>query len=939
MGRMGWIGLLPAVIASSLQPGCSSSTEPAEPNLKPVSVSVVTSPQDVQAAHGLDVEVGIFSVTTLQGVGVAFRAFPKAQWDVHDENIESWLLGSSAYDVPAGGGTYAARLQIPYEVPAGEYYVVPEVDPLDTIAETDETDQYGVTAPLVVNVEHRDHPRLMIEEAVLDVPAFELSWLLGAAPDPLGLTVLVRVEGNAPLPDAEIAACVRGPQTPCVALPLGIWDSTSMTHVPQHVVPELLPGEPTSVHLDLAFGPELEAVLDGLLADAATACLSNVVTCAEAYGMVPSCAEDGVSSYMADPNATGLTLQASLLKCIPFTVEATIDAPAAVLFDPLDADPGRSITAELQLLPPPPLSPIPESPITMWPLVEPVVRPELVLGLWYWDPVSIEFAADKSNCIDPVLWSVELEPDPRPGSYTSAGTIVGTDLVAEYFPPLPSDPNLLTTKVVVEASACGATASATVTLIGRDPSVTVAPVDVAVEVGAAGYAEFTAVVKDCPVAPDLVWTLDPSADPRLTGGVGTIEKTGDLTARYLPPTTFAFGAPVPVTLRATAQAVECPAEGRATIAVGLAKALTFEKAYVKEFANDLFGAGVDLFAGGYLDRDGGRAEANARVPVKVFGQGFDLLNVTNHASVDPRPAGEAHLIHRIDAFGVTVNSIQCPGDPLCSGTAQLWSDSRCVPNAPPQVCAVTQPLDTCARSTECSNGLRCMNKHCTKPCDSPADCNVAGLTGACPASSPLPSPHKKVFVIVVVPVTLEGKICADYGLELGLNLLEPIANEFSATLGPFFEVGGYASAAVGYTGLLAVGAGGELVLVRDDFYGKVAASIELAPQGADCPYAAGCIQGSLRESIENVLQGGKGKVYVFADYPTLKWCRWYPCIGTARATQTLASWGSLFEIRSTCDWCVTGADCPIGVACVDGMCADGLPGVLCREQHAFVSAE
>lgn len=934
MRRLGSAGLLSLWTVICLLAGCSSSPPP-KPNLRPSAISVVTPVQDIQASHRLDVRVGIVSATALEGVGVAFRAFPRAQYDARVEDIENWVLGSSAHDVAAGEGTFDAQLQIPYEVPAGEYYLVPEVDPQDTIEETDETDQYGPRVLFVVRDEHREHPRLMVEGGVLDVPAFELAWVLGAPPEPLGLTLLVRAEGSAPVQDAELTACVRGPDTGCVAMPLGVWDSAAGRHLPQLVVPELLPGEPTSVHLDLAFGPELAAVFVDLLGRVQSACLANVTSCAATYGMVPACVEGCLEPFLADPaHADPVALQACLLKCLPFTVEATIGKPGATLFEPTIAAPGRTHAVDLQLIAPPPPDPAVPQALAMGPLVEPVARPVSQFGFWIWSPPSIEFAADKGTCAEPVLWSVELAPDQPAGAYTSPGTIAGTDLAAIYVPPLPSSPDARTTKVVVAASACGETASSLVTLIGRDPSLLLEPARLAVTAGAEGTVELRAIVTDCvPPNPPVEWELIASS-PRLDAGPGFLAASPDpMVTGYAPPPSITMGPPVEVTLRARAPA--CGVEGTATIAVGLAEKLGFEKAYAKQFANDLFGAGVDLYAGGGMDRAGGSADGHVRIPVRIFGQDFNLLDVTDHASVDPRPAGERHFLHRIDAFGFTVNSMHCPGDPICSGTADIWSQSKCKPDGPPPMCVGSPYAAPCKRSTDCTGaGLRCMDGFCTKKCDGAGDCPG----GAC-LGSLAPGPYKKVFVIVVVPVTVEGKICVDYGIEARLNLLEPVPGEFSATLGPFVEVGGYASAAVGYAGLLALGVRGEIVLLRDDFYGKTSASIQLVPQGASCPYAAGCIQGALREGVENVLEGGKGRVFLFADYPTLRWCRWYPCIGTAQARKTLVSWGPLFQVANRCDWCATAADCPLGVPCVGGMCDDGFPGLLCRQQSAFVSAE
>ncbi len=945
MKSLRWFSPLSLVTVLAFQLGCS---EAPKPNLRSASVSVVTPASEIQVSHRLRVQVRIDSVTALQGVAVAYRLFPKAQYDVHDPNTAGHVLGTSMHDIPAGGATFAVDLQVPYETepdddagqpepfPAGEYYLVPEVDPRNTIAETDETDQSAAKVAVVVRDEHRNHPRLLVESAVLDVPAFELSWVAGVSPDPLGLTVLLRAEGGDPdvaVPNAEITACVRGPNTDCVALPLGIWDGAAGRHLPSLVVPLLAPGEPTSVHLDLHFGQELASVFQALLEQAAQACLADVQGCVDAYQANVACVRDCIPDDLARVDRA--ELQACLLKCLPFEIVATVDKPSLPgfeLFRPSGDAVARTTVADLQLVAPPPPDPSVPAAVKVWPVGEPVVDPCEGYSLF----PALEFVAERVNCAENVFWSVRVAEGQQPPElfYTDPGSVVGNNVGAAYWTPA-CDTSARKTKVVVEARACGTTTSTVVTLLGLNPSLAVAPPAVAVTTGADGATQFTATLTECSAL--VSWTLEGGDPARLDAGRGTLEVSpSTLTASYRPPRTITMGPPVEVTLRASAGA-PCLVEGRATIAVGLPTKLEFEKAYVKTFANSLFGAGVDLYAGAFLDRAGGRASAHAVVPVKVFGQSFDLLRVTDDASVDPRPPVTSHFDHRFELFGRVEHELHCPGDPICTGTAELWSKDWCVPTGPPPVCLGSAYAQLCKKTTDCPSGLRCLYGTCTQKCDEPDDCN-RGNDGVC-LGSLKPGPYKKVFVVVVVPVTVEGRVCAEVGIQASLDLLHSSPNTFEARLGPYLEAGGYASAAAGYSGLLALGVRGELVLVRDDFFGGAQATIELVDQGPYCPYAAGCIRGALREGIENVLQGGEGQIYLFADYPTLKWCRWYPCIRTARAKLPIVNWGSLFEVEWMCDWCTSNAQCPLGVQCLDGKCDDGRPGLLCREQSQFVSAE
>ena len=963
-------------ITLALLAGCNE--EP--PNLRPTSIAVLTPPQDVQASHRIDVQIGILSARATEGVGVVYHVLPKAQYLAKDPEMVGSVLGHSAHDVPQGASTFAVELQVPWELAAGEYVILPEVDPQNTIAEVDEKDQTGPTADLVVAVDHRDQPRLMMEQAALDVPAFELPWAFGAPPEPLGLTLLVRADSHGEVANAELTACVRGKGTSCVPLPLGSWDSSQGKRLTKTVIDKLQPGEATSVHLDLQLGAEHYAAFQTLLREVATACRENVDQCATTYEANLECAKSCLPAAIRTGDT--VALQACLLKCLPFDVEATISAPPGVaLFEPSVADPGRTAVAKLQLVAPPPADPTVPSAIKIW------TTDDLVVNPCTWSFLdTLFFAAERVGCTADVQWSVKVVPEQPPSGmslYGSPGTIrgatVGTDSGAMYTPPA-CDALAATTKVLVEATACGATDSRVVTLRGRGPSVAVQPPTASVTTGVEGAAAFVATVKDC--AAQVAWSLpEPDAATRLrlvNGDKGSLSAVSGLTTSYRPPAAVTAGPPVAITLKATCDV----ASVTATIKVGLPKELKFERAFAKEFANDNFGAGVDLYSGAFLDLAGGRAKAEARIPVKIFGKGFDLLHIKDEATVDPHDnaAVKSFFDHRIEAFDFTVHSLHCPGDPICTGQATLWSKSQCLPEDPPGYCTYAKSTG-CTRSSDCGPDQRCMFGTCTKKCEATSDC---GAGGTCQASlSKLVSKSKKVFVIVVVPVTMQAQLCGSFGIGGRLQLLDPDPKTFAVALGPYFEANGFASAAAGYTGLLALGVQGDLVLLRDDFYGRVAATIDLAP-GAGCP-PSGCVTGELRESVENVLQGGQGKVFLFADYLTLDWCKWHPCLRQARAKKTIVSWGPLFEVANVCKWdptpvpagaeCTTTADCdricttvgganvcaftkdwparavewgdgphleagprPCGQGkadCINGRCVDRLPGLLCAKQGVF----
>ncbi|MCM2333411.1 MAG: hypothetical protein NDI82_05630 [Anaeromyxobacteraceae bacterium] len=942
-------GLLPGclLVLACAAAGCRDAKPKPNPHIG--TLTVLTPAAEVQSAHRLTVEVELLTDHAVEAVGVAYRAFPRADYDAHAPDIVSWVLGSSAHDAAVAGGRFIDELEVPADVPAGDYYLVPEVDPLRTIDESDEQDQLGAPVPFSVLDERRDQVRLVLSSAALDTPTFELSFVTTATPpEPLGLSLIVEAEAMAPVESVALSACLRPPGGDCSAMPLGIWDRSGgePRYLDRLPLPALAPGDPTAVHLDLRLDPALEPALDAVAGAVAQACLASVPTCAMNHGLLESSVEECLAAVSPDPAHTDLAgLKACLLKLVPFMVEATAEVtdPAVVLWDPPVA-PGRSTSVRLQLLAPRPVTPVVPAPLVIRPLAAPMLA-QHGGDVPRCSPASLDLVVDKGACPEPVSWTVRTLPGWTPA--WPVGTVTATEFGATYTPyemPLidgagqvwaygscaPPDRSPGVNKLLVEATACGQSAALEVTEQNGGGAI-VYPAEVEVTPGAPGTVEFRANFDDClAAAVDTDWSL---VDSGFGTALGDLEPTGDrLVTRWRPPAGIAGGSAT-VTLRA--HSAGCSLTSDATLRLSIPRTLAFEKSYVKWLGGDLFGAGVDLYGGAFVDAAGARASAHAIVPLTVFGADVRLFAATDAATVDPRAGGASAFHHNIDVFGYSVNRLDCPGDEACGGTWNPWSESKCVPEGKPPVCVGAAYARACKTTTDCAGlpGLSCKNKLCTKKCDEPSDCTGGACEGAIQ-----PGPYKRTFVIVVVPVTVEGKVCAEVGIQAQLNLLTPVPNQLGLQVGPYFEVSGYASAAIGYTGILAVGVRGELVLVRDDFSGGASATLEVVSGGQlGCVLPEGCIQGTLRESVGNVLQGGQGQVYLFADYPTLRWCGWYPCFGTARAKKTLAAWGPLFEVENRCDFCTAGADCPVGVACVDGECLDGGRGILCREQRYFMS--
>jgi hypothetical protein len=409
--------------------GCPTPDRKVLPTPRVAAVLVLTPEPERQAGHRLDVQLALATDQPVEAVGIAYRAFPQAGWDARDPAIVSWVLGTAAHDAAGARDLFQDPLELPYDMPPGDYYLVAEVDPLGTIEEADETDQLGAPVPFTVLDERRDQVRLMLSQAALDTDFFELTFVTTATPpEPLGLGLVVEAEAAAPVAGAAVSACLRPPGGDCASLPLGLWDqgATVPGFVASLPLPALVPGDPTAVHLDLQLPPALQPSLAALQREVATACLAGAPACAARYGLDEPFVEECLAAVSPDPaRADYATLEGCLLKLIPFTVEATVAAadPALVLYDPPDASPGRTVSAPLRLLAPRPVTPVVPRPLTIRSLVDPLLRNGAGGRC---TPASLDLVADQGACAEPVAWSVR----PLPGWTPSwrIGTIASSDL-------------------------------------------------------------------------------------------------------------------------------------------------------------------------------------------------------------------------------------------------------------------------------------------------------------------------------------------------------------------------------------------------------------------------------------------------------------------------------------------------------------------------------
>ncbi|MCB9871341.1 MAG: hypothetical protein H6836_03385 [Planctomycetes bacterium] len=155
------------------------------------------------------------------------------------------------------------------------------------------------------------------------------------------------------------------------------------------------------------------------------------------------------------------------------------------------------------------------------------------------------------------------------------------------------------------------------------------------------------------------------------------------------------------------------------------------------------------------------------------------------------------------------------------------------------------------------------------------DVDVLGLTvyqraSVDPTYTYTDTPFKKVESIEAKSTIFCGPVPIVFTTgaqgELGYKLtFEMDSGNMSLAGTPYAELSAHASAVV-YLGVVKGGVKGEMSLIRDDYENKVSFGEVILLNGGTA------IRSTLRMTVTNTLTGPNGRLYLFADYPGVKWC-------------------------------------------------------------------
>jgi len=125
--------------------------------------------------------------------------------------------------------------------------------------------------------------------------------------------------------------------------------------------------------------------------------------------------------------------------------------------------------------------------------------------------------------------------------------------------------------------------------------------------------------------------------------------------------------------------------------------------------------------------------------------------------------------------------------------------------------------------------------------------------------------YKEWITVGPIPVSLEAGASGELGFKVSLA----VQKNFRASLAPYADIGAYAKAAVDIA-VASAGVKGQLTLLKDTLNASTTCSMALKNDGK-------VLEGTLHENITNELDGPSGKISLFVQWTSIKWCKSCKC--------------------------------------------------------------
>ncbi len=254
---------LGATLLSACGGGGGGSPAPLTPvgNLESATVQVLST--NPASAHEMELRTTITSDAEIADVPVGYYLLYKEDVDNEVEDIRQFAVDSTVFEqVRAGTDSYTSTIKLPEQLdPAGEYYLVAEVDPNNVVPETDEEDNYsedGDDIVVIIDGSKSELADVVVEDMVIDEKSLmmlnkdsykDLNGVLDHDNHDFGATLTITVTGPEREQMVDISGDITVPGQPG-PVALLFWDSELESYEPFVLAP-VAPGIPNSVHVDV----------------------------------------------------------------------------------------------------------------------------------------------------------------------------------------------------------------------------------------------------------------------------------------------------------------------------------------------------------------------------------------------------------------------------------------------------------------------------------------------------------------------------------------------------------------------------------------------------------------------------------------------------------------------------------------------------------------
>jgi hypothetical protein len=280
----------------------------------------------------------------------------------------------------------------------------------------------------------------------------------------------------------------------------------------------------------------------------------------------------------------------------------------------------------------------------------------------------------------------------------------------------------------------------------------------------------------------------------------------------------------------------------------------FSESFEKSKYGKRFGAGVYLDGKSELNSDGLLAEVDGKIKTKVLGNKFTFLGIESDVSVNPGSFEDTGYAIDVTFAGLNLVTFSDDLSSVTGMTSSTQTDKK-------KKFKENNTTINVSYTQETQVGL----------VSADVDYYIGKSKG-----------YERTIFVSIVPVTVLAEAKGGLGIKAGIGL-DGIA-KLSANITPYVDVGAVAEGGVGALGYSA-GAGADLTIIKEEFITKASGEMEFVGDETDIT----SIEGTLKENISNVFTGPNGKVYLYAKYRKVKWCKkygiWYPC-GTKKVQKT-----------------------------------------------------